>query len=82
MNSTAVMTDGTKVKHEKDGGQNVLPQVGGGKKKKEGGGKERKGKCFPLSHSGWSNWNSKLTFGYTENVKTVASNPNTDPVII
>jgi len=42
MNSTAVMTDGTKVKHEKDGGQNVLPQVGGEKKKKRGGG--RKGK--------------------------------------
>lgn len=59
------------------GGQNALPQVGADKKMK----KKENVSLFQAvgGQTGTQNWSM---FGYTENVKTVAFNPNTDPVII
>jgi len=59
------------------GGQNVLPQAGADTKMK-------KEENISLFHAGGGqtrtqNWSM---FGYTENVITFTSNPNTDPVII
>jgi hypothetical protein len=56
MNSIVVMTDGTKVKHEKDGGSECPPSSRCRQKD------EKEGKCFPLSCRGWSNWDSKLIY--------------------
>jgi len=56
MNSKAVMTDGTKVKHEKDGGSECPPSSRCRHKNEKGG------KHFPFSCRGWSNSDSKLIY--------------------